>query len=43
MIKFLDIVNFKEIFDSTYITPTRKPKPLLRFGKLGNMGKLGKS
>ena len=26
MIKFLDIVNFKEIFDSTYITPTRKPK-----------------
>jgi hypothetical protein len=26
MIKFLDIVNFKEMFDSTYIAPTRKPK-----------------
>ncbi len=26
MIKFLDLVNFNEIFNSAYFTPARKPK-----------------
>jgi hypothetical protein len=26
LIKFLDLVGFKEIFDSTYLAPRRQPK-----------------
>ena len=26
LIKFLDLVRFKEIFDSTYLAPRREPK-----------------